>query len=82
MDDCCICLDVLDDYAVIDCGHAFHPRCIQMLPNSRCPLCRKPFNSYQTISSRLHQLTEQLRDLRIELFSLYFDLLIGKYNNI
>lgn len=39
---CSICLEESDNKIItLDCGHIFHEKCIKLLHNFICPLCRK-----------------------------------------
>ena len=43
MEECSICLDILDncnEILTLDCGHKFHYSCIKNVKNNLCPYCR------------------------------------------
>jgi hypothetical protein len=42
IDQCCICLDSLqNDVLTLKCNHKFHDVCLVQINNNKCPLCRK-----------------------------------------
>ena len=50
LDQCSICLDDLDSYYVLACGHKFHYHCIlrARIKSDKCPICRAlPDGSHQ-----------------------------------
>lgn len=41
MEECSICLEDLEDnIMLLQCQHKFHNKCIRIVRNGKCPLCR------------------------------------------
>ncbi|XP_015386152.2 E3 ubiquitin-protein ligase PRT1 isoform X3 [Citrus sinensis] len=57
---CCICLDLLYKPIVLSCGHISCFWCVHrsmnMLRESHCPICRRPYNHFPSICVMLHRL--------------------------
>lgn len=40
-DECAICFDdITNEDSALECGHIFHKKCISIMKNTNCPLCR------------------------------------------
>ena len=40
-DECGICLEELQSFSALPCGHCFHTKCIENMGANKCPICRK-----------------------------------------
>jgi hypothetical protein len=51
-DDCCICLDSMDDVnkevIVLSCGHMLHLDCLSKVTDPYCPMCRRQMNAFES----------------------------------
>lgn len=45
-EDCCICLEKLDDSIITPCGHSFHINCIKELLRAACPMCNTDIKDF------------------------------------
>lgn len=45
--ECCICLEKINNTTLLQCKHKFHKKCIEkwLQKNNNCPLCRAPIKN-------------------------------------
>ncbi|XP_024030063.1 E3 ubiquitin-protein ligase PRT1 isoform X2 [Morus notabilis] len=67
---CCVCLDLLYKPIVLSCGHISCFWCVHKsmdgLRESRCPICRNPYNHFPTICQMFHFLLQKMYPLTYE----------------